>query len=57
MGLAFLVKVWLRLAARKGQSMTEYALIMAAIAVVVYSAYQSLGNGIVNEVGNVTNSL
>jgi len=57
MGLAFLVKVWLRLVARKGQSMTEYALIMAAIAVVVYSAYQSLGNGIVNEVGNVTNSL
>ncbi len=57
MGLAFLVKVWLRLAERKGQSMTEYALIMAAIAVVVYTAYESLGNAIVNEVGNVTNSL
>jgi len=57
MVLAFLVKVWLRLGERKGQSMTEYALIMAAIAVVVYSAYQSLGTGIVNTVGNVTNSL
>ncbi|MFI5351344.1 MAG: Flp family type IVb pilin [Candidatus Binatales bacterium] len=57
MGLACLVKVWLRLAERKGQSMTEYALILAAIAVVVYTSYQSLGNGILNEIGNVTNSL
>ncbi len=57
MGFASLSKVWSRLGACKGQSMTEYALIMAAIAVVVYSAYQTLGNGIVNEVGNVTNSL
>ncbi len=57
MGFASLSKVWSRLGACKGQSMTEYALIMAAIAVVVYSAYQTLGNGIMNEVGNVTNSL
>ena len=56
MGFASLSKVWSRLGACKGQSMTEYALIMAAIAVVVYSAY-NLGNGIMNEVGNVTNSL
>jgi len=57
MGLAFLVKVWSRLAERKGQSMTEYALILAAIAVVACSAYQSLGNGIVNTIGNLTSSL
>ncbi len=30
----------------RGQTMTEYALIMAAIAVVVYSAYRKLGNNI-----------
>ncbi len=55
--LAILVSIRERLGDRKGQSMTEYALIMAAIAVVVYSAYQSLGNGIGNTVANVTNSL
>ena len=57
MGLAFLLKLWARLAEREGQSMTEYALIMAAIAIVVYVSYQSLGNAIGNELGSVTNSL
>ena len=57
MGLAFLLKLWARLVEREGQSMTEYALIMAAIAIVVYVSYQSLGNAIGNELGGVTNSL
>jgi len=30
----------------RGQTMTEYALIVAAIAVVVYGTYKALGNGI-----------
>lgn len=30
----------------KGQTMTEYALILAAIAVVVYITYKTLGNDI-----------
>lgn len=30
----------------KGQTMTEYALILAAIAVVVYGTYRALGNNI-----------
>lgn len=29
-----------------GQTMTEYALILAAIAVVVYAAYAAMGNNI-----------
>ena len=41
----------------RGQTMTEYALIMAAIAVVAYVSYQALGNAIVNIVTNVTNAL
>jgi Flp pilus assembly pilin Flp len=41
----------------QGQTMTEYALIMAAIAVVAYVSYKALGNAIVNILGNVTNSL
>jgi len=31
---------------RRGQTMTEYALILAAIAVVVYGAYHAMGNNI-----------
>ena len=30
----------------RGQTMTEYALILAAIAVVVYGTYRTLGNSI-----------
>jgi Flp pilus assembly pilin Flp len=39
---------------KHGQTMTEYALIMAAIAIVVYVAYQTLGQDIttlVNQIG------
>ena len=41
----------------RGQTMTEYSLIMAAIAVVAYVSYKALGNAIVNILTNVTNSL
>ncbi|HTT75954.1 MAG TPA: Flp family type IVb pilin [Candidatus Binataceae bacterium] len=37
----------------KGQTMTEYALIMAAIAVVVYGAYVALGTDIQTKVQSV----
>jgi Flp pilus assembly pilin Flp len=40
----------------RGQTMTEYALILAAIAIVVYVTYQTLGTDIgvlVNKVDNV----
>jgi len=30
--------------AMRGQTMTEYALIMAAVAVVVFAGYQTMGN-------------
>jgi len=53
----WIVKAYVKLSERKAQSMTEYALIMAAIAVVVYTSYKTLGNAITNEVGNVTNAL
>ena len=53
----WIVKAYVKMTERKGQSMTEYALIMAAIAVVVYTSYKTLGNAITNEVGNVTNAL
>lgn len=31
---------------RKGQTMTEYALIMAAVAVVVFIGYQTMGSDV-----------
>ncbi|MGA2410118.1 MAG: Flp family type IVb pilin [Candidatus Binataceae bacterium] len=41
----------------KGQTMTEYALIMAAIAVAVYATYQTMGNDIKSAVNSVDTSL
>jgi Flp pilus assembly pilin Flp len=42
-----LIKLFVKLDEhRRGQTMTEYALILAAVAVVVYVGYQTLGNTI-----------
>jgi Flp pilus assembly pilin Flp len=42
---------------RQGQSMTEYALILAAVAVAVYATYQTMGTDIKTMVGTVNTSL
>ena len=42
---------------RKGQTMTEYALILAAIAVVVYGTYRVLGNNIGSLASGVDSAL
>jgi Flp pilus assembly pilin Flp len=42
---------------RRGQTMTEYALILAAIAVVVFITYQAMGNSINTMVNKVNSSL
>jgi Flp pilus assembly pilin Flp len=42
---------------KKGQTMTEYVLIIAAIAVAGYIAYQGLEGGINTIIANVTASL
>jgi Flp pilus assembly pilin Flp len=41
----------------RGQTMTEYALILAAIAVVVYGTYQVLGNNIGSLASGVDSTL
>ena len=43
---------WLR-----GQTMTEYALILSAVAVVVYIGYQTMGGDITSLLGTVDSSL
>ena len=42
----FLTRAYMRFTARKGQAMTEYALILAAVAVVAFVTYQTLGGTI-----------
>jgi len=42
---------------KKGQTMTEYVLIIAAIAIAGYIAYQGLEGGINTILTNVTNTL
>jgi len=42
---------------RKGQTMTEYVLIIAAIAIAGYTAYVGLEGGINNIIVNVTSTL
>ena len=41
----------------RGQTMAEYALILAAVAVVVYAAYQLMGTDISTLVSDVDNLL
>ncbi len=41
----------------RGQTMTEYALILAAIAVVVFVGYQAMGTTIMALVSNVNTEL
>ena len=42
---------------QRGQTMAEYALIMSAVAVVVYVGYQTLGTTMTTLVTNVDGSL
>ena len=53
----FLVKVWLALRSEKGQSLVEYALILALVAIVVITALTALGSHAENAMGNVANTI
>lgn len=48
-----LAKAYVKVAERRGQAMTEYALILAAVAVVAMVTYQQLGTQISGLVSNV----
>ena len=50
-------KAYVRITERKGQTMTEYALILSAVAVVAFLSYQSLGNKIGTLLNNVISDL
>jgi pilus assembly protein Flp/PilA len=53
----FLTKVWLALRSKRGQSLVEYALILALVAIVVIVALTSLGSHTSKAMQNVTNAL
>ena len=53
----YVSKLWSRINEQKGQSMAEYALIMAAIAVAAMVAYGSLGTNVSTLVNNVSGAL
>ncbi len=60
--MGFVSKSYIRaresvLACGRGQTMTEYALILAAIAVVVYGVYAAMGNNIGSLASGVDSSL
>ncbi len=50
-------KTYARMIAHDGQAMTEYALILSAVAVVAFLVYQSLGNNIGSLLNNVISDL
>jgi Flp pilus assembly pilin Flp len=42
---------------QRGQTMAEYALILAAVAVIVYAGYQTMGTKITTLLGTVNSDL
>jgi len=53
----WIAKLYARVNIAKGQTMTEYVLIVAAIAVAGYVAYQGLEGGINTIITHVTSTL
>jgi Flp pilus assembly pilin Flp len=53
-----ITRLWVRALEREtAQTMTEYVLIIAAVALVALVAYKALGTAITNEISNVTTNL
>ena len=50
-------KVWMKIRSRKGQSLVEYALILALVAIVVIAALTALGGKTTNTMTTVSNAL
>jgi pilus assembly protein Flp/PilA len=50
-----LIRVWMALKSKKGQSLVEYALILALVAIVVITALTALGGSARDAMQNVSN--
>jgi Flp pilus assembly pilin Flp len=54
----FLRRLYIRIhESNRGQTLTEYALILGAIAVVAYAGYQTMGSQVTSSVAPVDNLL
>ena len=53
----FLVRLWAAMRSKKGQSLVEYALILALVAIVVIVALTALGGHTESAISNVSNVL
>ncbi|KPK65222.1 MAG: hypothetical protein AMK73_03585 [Planctomycetes bacterium SM23_32] len=51
------LRAWMALRSNKGQSLVEYALILALVAIVVITALTALGGHTENAMSNVANTL
>lgn len=59
MSVRLFTNVWIRAVRTisKGQTMTEYALILAAVAIIVFAVYEVMGQNITTLVNQVDNAL
>jgi Flp pilus assembly pilin Flp len=55
--MEILSRAYFRATERKAQAMTEYALVLAAVAVVAFIVYRSMGNAITTLLNNVISDL
>jgi pilus assembly protein Flp/PilA len=53
----FMTRLWLAWKSRRGQSLVEYALILALVAIVVITALTTLGGHASNTMNNVSASI
>jgi pilus assembly protein Flp/PilA len=53
----FMTKLWLAMRSKKGQSLVEYALILALVAIVVITALTTLGGHASNAMNSVATDL
>ena len=53
----FMTKLWLAMQSKRGQSLVEYALILALVAIVVITALTTLGGHATNAMNSVASDL
>jgi pilus assembly protein Flp/PilA len=52
-----MLKLWKKLREKEGQSLVEYALILALVAIVVIAALTTLGEEVGNRMNTISNEL
>ncbi len=53
----FITRMWLAMRSEKGQSLVEYALILALVAIVVIAALSVLGGEVTTKFDQVSNTI